>query len=59
MILEEIPEGSLPTREEFFGPIFCLNKITGNGIEQANASDLGLGASVSGIDLEEADKVAL
>ena len=47
-ILADVPHGSLPTREEIFGPVVSITVVADNAqaIEYANDSDYGLGASV-------------
>ena len=59
MILENIPERSILRNEELFGPVFSLFKIKGDGVDIANSSEYGLGASVMTGDLEEGEKIAL
>ena len=48
VILTDVPEGSTASTEETFGPTVVVNKVRDldEGIERANASVYGLGASV-------------
>lgn len=48
VILADVPEGSSAVREETFGPTVVVNKVRDieEGIEHANATSYGLGASV-------------
>ncbi|QBJ96920.1 aldehyde dehydrogenase family protein [Rhodococcus sp. ABRD24] len=48
VILTEVPEESSAVREETFGPTVVVNKVRGleEGVERANATSYGLGASV-------------
>jgi succinate-semialdehyde dehydrogenase/glutarate-semialdehyde dehydrogenase len=61
IILENIPEGSSPYTQEFFGPVFNLFKVANSdeAIKLANSSNWGLGGAVIGSDLDQAEKVAL
>jgi betaine-aldehyde dehydrogenase len=53
-ILANVPHGSLPTREEIFGPVLSLTvaKTPDEAIEMANDSRYGLGACIYTRDLE-------
>ncbi len=60
MILENVPMDSPGSREELFGPVFCLFKVKDNkeAIKMANDTPYGLSASIFSADLEEAQKLA-
>jgi betaine-aldehyde dehydrogenase len=47
-ILTDVPHGSLPTREEIFGPVISITPVDSNeqAIEFANDSEYGLGACI-------------
>jgi len=47
-ILVDVPHGSLPTREEIFGPVISITTAESNeqAIEYANDSEYGLGACI-------------
>ncbi|MBM3266686.1 MAG: aldehyde dehydrogenase [Candidatus Sericytochromatia bacterium] len=47
-ILADVPHGSLPTREELFGPVLAITVVEDNAqaIECANDSEYGLGACI-------------
>jgi acyl-CoA reductase-like NAD-dependent aldehyde dehydrogenase len=47
-ILIDVPHGSLPTREEIFGPVISITTVESNdqAIEFANDSEYGLGACI-------------
>ena len=59
-MIENIKDGSTPTKEEFFGPVFSMFRVKSEAeaIELANDTEWGLGAAVFSKDLERAERVA-
>lgn len=57
VMIENIKEGTTPYREEFFGPVFNMFKVSSEeeAIEIANDSEYGLGGAVFSQDLEKAE----
>lgn len=60
IILDQIPEGSTPTKDEFFGPVFSVFKASSDeeAAKIANASTYGLGSLVLTPDVVRGEKLA-
>jgi succinate-semialdehyde dehydrogenase/glutarate-semialdehyde dehydrogenase len=59
-VLADVPDGSCVVRDETFGPVICVTRVSSDdeAVEKANATPFGLGAVVFGTDLERAEGVA-
>lgn len=59
-VLANVPEEASVSREETFGPVICVNRVSSDdeAVEKANATPFGLGAVVFGRDLDRAGAVA-
>jgi acyl-CoA reductase-like NAD-dependent aldehyde dehydrogenase len=60
-VLADVADSMPVFSEECFGPVLAISKIAvvDEGVERANASEAGLGASVWSTDLERAHQIAL
>lgn len=60
IVLVDVPEDSTAMSEETFGPTVVVNRIKDldEGVEKANASKYGLGASVFTADADAAERAA-
>lgn len=59
-VLADVPEGICVARDETFGPVVCVNRVSSDdeAVEKANATPFGLGAVVFGKDPDRAEGVA-
>jgi len=59
-VLANVPEEASVSREETFGPVICVTRVSSDdeAVEKANATPFGLGAVVFGTDLDRAGAVA-
>jgi len=59
-VIENIVDGSTPTTDEFFGPVFSMFRVKSeaDAITLANDTEWGLGAAVFSKDLDRAERVA-
>jgi acyl-CoA reductase-like NAD-dependent aldehyde dehydrogenase len=59
-VLADVPGEVCVAKDETFGPVVCVNRVTSDeeAVEKANATPFGLGAVVFGGDEERAEAVA-
>lgn len=59
-VLADVPEDLPISREETFGPVVCVTRVSSDdeAVEKANATPFGLGAAVFGTDGERVHAVA-